>query len=436
MTHLAKLIRLKNKAGLFIFLISLVPTSLLGQDLSYAKEVVKTLASDEFKGRGYVQRGDALAADYIRSEFERIGLEPIGKSYFQKFSTSVNTFPGTMDLSLNGEKKTPGTDYLIEVGSPSIKGEFETVILTAEDINDGNILGKKLRKSTGKFIIIPTYNAVDYSKDQQKLISNLIDFIKFHANSPAAGSIILTKNKLTWGASTVLNPKPSFTVVSDDTQEFIEKITVNIENKFYDKYLSQNVIGMIEGERSDSTMVFVAHYDHLGMMGEETVFPGANDNASGVAMLLNLATHYQKNQPRFNTVFIAFGGEELGLLGAQHFVENPLIDLAKIRFLLNFDISGTGDEGIQIVNGSVYQEQFDLISGINDEQSLLTKVKIRGEACNSDHCLFYMKKVPCFFIYTLGGIQAYHDIYDKPETLPLTEFENYFKLIVEFVRKL
>jgi aminopeptidase YwaD len=66
----------------------------------------------------------------------------------------------------------------------------------------------------------------------------------------------------------------------------------------------------------------------------------------------------------------------------------------------------------------------------------LKQIKIRGEACNSDHCLFHQKGVPCFFIYTLGGIQAYHDIYDRAETLPLTEYEDYFKLLVSFIKSL
>lgn len=419
-----------------VLLTLLLPFLTIAQNINYAKEVVKTLASGEFYGRGYVSEGDKIAANYISSEFEKIGLKSFKKNYIQKFSISVNTFSGAMNLSLNGEKKIPGADYLIEPGSPSIKGEFKTVILTADDINDGDILGDKLRSSAGKFIVIPTYNSEDYTKDKQKLISDVIGFIKFHPNNPASGSIILTKNKLTWGGSTVLNSKPSFTVMVDSTQGPIEKITVNAENKFYDKYQSQNVVGYVEGEDSDSLIALVAHYDHLGMMGSDAIFPGANDNASGIAMLLNLAKYYKTNKPKYATAFIAFGGEELGLLGARHFVENPLFKLEKIKFLINFDISGTGDDGIQVVNGKIYRDKFDRLVQINSEQDLLAQVKIRGEACNSDHCMFHMKKVPCFFIYTLGGIQAYHDIYDKSETLPLTEYEDYFKLVTQFVNEL
>jgi aminopeptidase YwaD len=135
-------------------------------------------------------------------------------------------------------------------------------------------------------------------------------------------------------------------------------------------------------------------------------------------------------------VFVALSAEELGILGAKAFTDNPPIDLKKIKFLVNFDLAGTGDEGIKVVNGSVFKDKFDLLTRINTEQKLLPKVDIRGAACNSDHCLFYQKGVPCFYIYTLGGIQAYHDILDKSETLPLTEFADYCKLMIDFFNKI
>ncbi len=425
-----------NKKLLIIYLSLLIPFFVLSQDIEYAKEVVKILASNEFKGRGYVADGDKIAAEYIRSEFKNIGLSPFKKSYFQKFTTSVNTFPSTMQLSFDDKPKIAGEEYLIEAGSPSIKGAFKTIKIEIDAIFDNELLADKLRKSAGQFLVIPAYTKKEYSKEQQQQISDVLNFIKYHPDNPASGSIILTNDKLTWGGSTSLYAKPSFTVMNDSTKKDIKKITINVKNKFIKKYQTQNVIGFIEGKNTDSLIVLVAHYDHLGMMGSKTIFPGANDNASGIAMLLNLATYYKINKPNYTTAFMAFGGEERGLLGAKHFVENPLFKLSKIKFLINFDISGTGDDGIQVVNGSIYKDRFNRLSQINTEQSLLKQVKIRGAACNSDHCMFHMKKVPCFFIYTLGGIKAYHDIYDKAETLPLTEFEDYYTLLTLFINRL
>lgn len=426
---------MKVKIGLLLCLL-LLSGFVRSQDIEYAKSIVSTLASPEMKGRGYVQNGDQLAAQFIKMEFEKIGLKKFKNDYFQKYTTSVNSFPGQMKVLVNGNLLIPGKDFLIDDGSPSVSGKFSTVNLSPADILNRDRLIKSLKDSKGKFIVIESYDATNYSKEENESLTELINYIKYHPDNLSAGSVILSKGKLTWGGSTEQNKRPSFTIKVDSSALPVSELEFKVDALFLPKHKSQNVVGYLEGERTDSTIVLVAHYDHLGMMGSDTYFPGANDNASGVAMLLSLARHFSVEKPRFNTVFIAFGSEEIGLIGAKYFVENPLIDLTKIKFLLNFDISGTGDDGIQIVNGSVYQDKFDLLSGINTEQSLLKEVKIRGEACNSDHCMFHLKKVPCFFIYTLGGIQAYHDIYDKSETLPLTEFEDYFKLLTLFIQKI
>ena len=173
-------------------------------------------------------------------------------------------------------------------------------------------------------------------------------------------------------------------------------------------------------------------------MGSKTYFPGANDNASGIAMLLQTAKYFARpeNKPKHMLVFMAFGAEEIGLLGSKYFTENPLFPLVKIKFLINLDLAGTGDKGIQVVNGSIFKPQFERLKEINKQHKLLPEVKTRGSACNSDHCYFYEKNIPCFFIYTLGGTRAYHDIYDQYKTLPLTEFTNYNKLIRLFIKQL
>jgi Zn-dependent M28 family amino/carboxypeptidase len=170
-------------------------------------------------------------------------------------------------------------------------------------------------------------------------------------------------------------------------------------------------------------------------MGSDVVFRGANDNASGVAMLLNLAKHFAvpENQPRISIAFIAFAGEELGLEGSFHYVQNPVFPLKDIEFLVNLDILGTGDEGITVVNGSVHSKEFETLTELNDQKAYLTQVKKRGKAAISDHYPFSEVGVPCFYMYTMGGIQAYHDVYDLPETLPLTEFEDIFSLITDFI---
>jgi len=408
---------------------------LASQDLNYAREVINTLCSQTMKGRGYVADGDRTAANFLAREFEKAGLKKYTKTYFQTFTTPVNSFPGNMSLSINGKSLTPGEDFLVDPGSPGVIGKFNAEILNAEDLLKDDWI-EKVKLASLKFIVINTYDKTKYPADQIKRLNEIIAFLKYSEENPAKGTIILTTDKLTWSGSVETFSKPTFTIKTSSFRDPITTIDVSVENKYIKKHQTQNVIGCIEGVQKDSVLVFTAHYDHLGMMGKETMFPGANDNASGVAFLLNLVKHYASVRPKYTLVFIAFAGEEIGLIGSKYFTDHPLFSLSKVKFLINFDMAGTGEDGIQIVNGKIHQQKFDLITRINDQEKLLKQVKVRGEACNSDHCMFHAKGVPCFFIYTLGGIQAYHDIYDRPETLPLTEFEDYFRLVVGFVDKL
>ena len=263
---------------------------------------------------------------------------------------------------------------------------------------------------------------------QTELLHNLI------GNTLKAKAIVTLKDKLTLSMAQEVNDYPIIEILRTSYIKSKE-ISFNIENKFIPNYQSQNVIGYIQGsEQPDSFLVFSAHYDHLGQMGKEVYFPGANDNASGCAMLLNLAKYYSlpEHKPKCSIAFIAFCGEEVGLLGSKYYTEHPLFPLKNIKFLLNMDIMGTGEDGITAVNGSVFKKEFSALKQINSENYFIKDVKMRGKAANSDHYFFSENGVKAFFIYSMGGIKAYHDIYDRAETLPLNEFENLFKLITRF----
>ncbi|UOQ78652.1 M20/M25/M40 family metallo-hydrolase [Hymenobacter sp. 5516J-16] len=201
---------------------------------------------------------------------------------------------------------------------------------------------------------------------------------------------------------------------------------------------TQNIVGYLPGRiQPDSFLVVTAHYDHLGTMGKRTYFPGANDNASGVAMLLELAAHYARpeNRPACSLVFIAFGAEEAGLVGSKYFVEHPLVPLTSIRFLLNLDLMGTGEEGATVVNGRVFERQYQQLTQVNATVRYLPALTARGRAANSDHYYFSERGVPSFFLYTRGGSKAYHDVADRAQTLSLTGFTGMFGLLQDFLNQ-
>ena len=419
---------------LILLILNLITYS---QDLEYAKSVVKKLASPELHGRGYTQKGNLLAAEFISGEYKSIGLLPLGKSYYQKFDIPINTFPNKMSLKIDGETLKPAVDYLIESSSPGIKGKYNILKTSRKEIDTKEKLMDLISRVGDHFILIDNTEKVSDDKELNKRIDEHISYLKHSPQISVKGVIIFTKEKLMWENSIFQNVRPVVVINKDISLSRVSSVEVNIESKFIKNYETQNVVGYLKGSfNPDSFIVVTAHYDHLGRMGKETYFPGANDNASGVAMILSLANYYAKNKPKYSVVFIALSAEEVGILGAKEFTEHPLMKLNSIKFLINFDMAGTGEEGVRVVNGSVYKEKFDLLTMINSENKYLPKIDIRGAACNSDHCLFYQKGVPCFYIYTQGGIKAYHDIYDKYETLPFTEFVDYCALMIQFFDKI
>jgi aminopeptidase YwaD len=425
-----------QKKSFFLFYILILANALAhAQDMEYSRAVLKKLTSPAFKGRGYVAKGDQIASDFIASEFKKSGLVPLNQgSYFQDFKLPVNTFPGKVMVRLNGQLLQTAIDYLVDATSPSVKGTFKVLAVSRADINTTQKLNQLITRAKGAFILLDDRAATTESVEDERNIAANVRALRTKENLDFSGLLLYTLEKLTWTTLTYQNPRPVIHLNKKDLDPArITTISLDIESKFIPEYTTRNVVGMIKGtSKSDSTLVITAHFDHLGLLGKKVYFPGANDNGSGTTLLLNFVRYYAQHQPKYNTVFIAFSGEEIGLLGSKAFVENPLIELSKIKFLVNFDLAGTGDEGIKVVNGTVFRPQFDQLVKLNETYKLVPKVEIRGEACKSDHCPFYQQGVPSFFIYTLGGIQAYHDIYDKAETLPLTVFEDYFKLMTKF----
>lgn len=378
------LVIMKLKLSLLLLLISQITQA---QDIKFARKMVDTLTSKYFWGRGYTNNGMGKAADFISAQLKSYGLKPMdGKSYLQNFTYPVNTFPGKVEVAINGVALIPGKDFLVTPDSKGVKGE-----------------GKLAQKDSTHFI-------------------------------DRANRVVVTlENKLTWSAEqTVLD----YTVIQLDKnlqKTLPQTIKVDIENKLIPSFNAANICAVVKGtSKPDSIIVFTAHYDHLGGMGDKTYFPGANDNASGVTQVLSLAKYYGKHPQPYTMAFIFFAGEEAGLLGSKYFTEHPLVDLKNIRFLTNLDLEGTGIEGITVVNASVFPNEFSLLKQVNEKGNYLVKVNSRGKAANSDHYFFSEKGVPAFFMYTLGGIKAYHDIYDISATLPLNEYEDLFNLLLKF----
>jgi len=428
-----------SKAPLFFFftlLALIIHLPVFGQ-LEIARKVIQDLSAPEMHGRAYVKNGHKKAAAYLAKEFKKRDLQKFGSSYLQSFPISVNTQPGALDLKIDGKTLVPGKDYLIDPSSPSLEGTYDCIVLGIADLLDENVFVQKLNKSNDKVLLIDLYDLETHSKQAAAKILEIVRFLRYSDAHPAAATLVFSSKKLTWNGSTFQSAKPSFTIGKITNIKSMQQVSIHCKSRFRKKTRSQNVIGFLKGrDASDSLLVISAHYDHLGRMGKNTYFPGANDNASGVALLLDLAKYFSisENRPKYSLVFVAFGAEELGLLGSKYFVDNPPFALKNIKFLLNFDLAGTGSKGIQVVNATVYPSQFKILQTLNQKQRYVKEIKARGPACNSDHCSFDAFQVPSFYSYTLGGIAAYHDVNDRSDTLPLTSFEGYANLMKAFVK--
>ncbi len=363
------------------------------QDSLYARLIIKKLTSKECYGRGYLNNGLDVAAKFITDQLKRFKAKPLFTTgYYQWFDFDVNTFPNKVDAKLNGKLLKLGNDFILNPQSGSIKGKF-----------------------TLKQVDSVTYKAVD---------------------SPIP-VILSLKRKLTFSVATHSLAGCEVELLNKNQYIDFKTLELNIESKVLTKYINKNICAYVEGTQSNDTCIyFTAHYDHLGGLGKKVYFPGANDNASGVSMLLNFIKYYSENPPKYKTVFVFFAGEEAGLLGSKHFVEKSGIDLKTIKFLINLDLLGTGDDGIMVTNGAVLTQQFEALTKINSQKNYVKEIRKRGKAQNSDHYWFTERGVPAFFIYTLGGIKAYHDVDDIEKTLPLTDYGDVFRLLRDFVKEL
>jgi hypothetical protein len=182
-----------------------------------------------------------------------------------------------------------------------------------------------------------------------------------------------------------------------------------------------NMIGYINN-KAKTTVVIGAHYDHLGMGGEgslfregEAIHNGADDNASGVAVLLDLADRLSSTNKSNNYLFIAFSGEEMGLLGSNFFVKNPTIDTKQVSYMINMDMVGRlNDENTVAVHGVGTSPVFKQVLFANNEG--LTIAEHESGIGPSDHTSFYLADIPVLHFFT-GQHSDYHKPSDDAEKL-------------------
>ncbi|MBP5547680.1 MAG: DUF4910 domain-containing protein [Bacteroidales bacterium] len=412
----------------FLCFLLLLSDSLAAQDLTHYKRVLKELASPKYQGRGYAKNGANKAGKYLQKEYKKAGVDEVT---LQPFKLDINTFAGKMEMTVDGRKMTAGVDFSMREYSPGVKGTYKLYYVDTLNF-DAEKMYVDLAKPENKdcFVVCDFWFAYKHHKDFKKLqvgdgctnagmIQTWEPLLKFYK---AYGEKVMGK-PIIWATT--------------DFPKGAQSITVNIENKFLEGYECFNVIAKVEGRRHDSCIVFTAHYDHLGNLGKNVYYAGANDNASGTAAIVTLASYYAKNRPEYDMYFISFSGEDAGLRGSEYYAEHPIVPLSQIKYLLNIDMIGDNNPVQYCEVSDEGMRGFALFEKINNENRNF-KALNRGElAGNSDHYPFAQRRVPCIFFENEEGdaFKYYHTTLDNYEHALFDTYEPLFRLVTEFVRQ-
>ncbi len=434
------------------------------------KTHVYFLASDSLKGRKPGTEGGRIAAEYIRDSFINSGLSPMGDDGFQYFSVTTSVEPGDDNkLVFNGLDAVSGKDfkpmnfssnatleaevvfagYGIEINHDSLKwNDYENLdvdgkwvmILRAdpEPENDSSLFiayggdrDKVLTARDKKAAGIIFVNGVVSSKDD-KLMGNTFSRVTASAGLPA---INITRAL----ADSILSYEKSIEQIEKEIIEngttlgFSTSSTISVSTDLERVEMeTQNIIAVIEGSDpvlKNEYIVIGAHYDHLGMGGHGSgsrvpdtiaVHNGADDNASGVSAVIELAEKFnsEKENLKRSVILMAFGAEEMGLLGSQFFTNEPTINLKDIVLMVNFDMIGRLDKDkrtLMIAGTGTADQMEELLKKHEDNSNMSFTHSPEGYGA-SDHASFYGAGVPVMFFFT-GAHEDYHTPFDDPDKI-------------------
>ncbi len=423
------------------------------------KESVGYLASDSLKGRKPGEPGDLLAATFIRQRFENAGLELLFDNGFQKFSlvTSAqlgegNTFK-VNDSSFEVEK-----DFLpysfsanTEVSAKAVFAGFGLEVdkdtLQWDDFKGVDVAGKWLIVLQGDpDIDNPESPFLEFSSERSKalLASDknvagliLVAGVEF-SEKDELSSLFFDKNSSRYSIPVIQITRQTANQIFAETGESIESLEAKMlaEDKSINLLIdteisakvnvtqneteSQNVVALLRGTDPDLENEYVvvgAHFDHLGMGGpgsgsraldELAIHNGADDNASGVATIIELAEKFagEKKNKR-SMLFVAFGAEEMGLVGSKAFVNQPPVVTDNMVAMFNFDMVGrldTTSNALSIGGTQTAVESEEILNRFNTDFELALSPEGIGP---SDHASFYLQDIPVFFVST-GAHPDYH----------------------------
>lgn len=434
------------------------------QDEITAKDLashLNFLASDSLKGRKPGTMESSIAAQYIADEFKQYGLKLLGNNGFQYFNVTSGVKAGTNSLKF--EKKNYAFEKDFTVLSYSENAKIKSAIVFVGygfDIQKDELKWDDYQNMDvkGKWVMILRGNPdmdkqmsqfSSYGDERAKILTakdkgaagvifvspNLMDKednllpVKMGRGDVKCGlpavqikrelaDLILTKS-----AKTIKTMEES---LNESKKPLSIDLKTDIEIKTEVDYISiktQNVLAMLEGSDpvlKSEYILLGAHYDHLGFGGPGSgsrmpdtvaIHNGADDNASGVATVLEIAQYLasKKSELKRSVVFMAFGAEEIGLLGSQYYVNNPILDLKNAVAMFNFDMVGRlNQKTLELsIGGTGTSKEWEEILNQFQQNTKLKFAYSKEGYGPSDHASFYAHNIPVIYFNT-GIHQDYH----------------------------
>jgi Zn-dependent M28 family amino/carboxypeptidase len=492
-----------NKLLLLLCGLSLA-SALRGQQADVAQEIsadrikagVAYLANDRMEGRAPGTRGEFLATEYLADEFKKVGLKPIGKNstYFQPVplvrvvtspKSTLRAVKGETTLDIPCEEGFAGTSQTekeleefdaeaVFVGHGITAPEFQwddyqgmdvkgkvVVCFTNEPPSDdpkffaGTALTyygrwtykfeETARRGAKACLIIHTRETAGYPYSVVRLLESAQ--LARKPGQPAlafAGWLSREAGEKLLGLS---GRTVDGCLKEADTKGFKSySLGFNMKGSFptrVEKFVSNNVVGMVEGSDpalKSEAVIFTAHWDHLGIgrpvLGDK-IYNGAADNATGCALVLELARAWsaQSPKPKRSAIFLAVTAEEKGLLGSKYYAQNPLVPLAKTALNLNFDmILPLGVPESIVVTGAERSTAWPTVKAAAEKNGLEIETDQRahlGIFYRSDHFSMAQAGIPAFSVapgMRIKGkskefaVKAYKDFNEYAYHQPQDEF--------------
>ena len=429
---------MKQIARLFITFVVMISIFACEPKTDYKtlyEEHVKELSDPKYAGRTDYNGGITAAADYIRTTIENMGFEWTNLP----FTYNKNTMRGKVEFAVDGKEYVFTEDFIVKEFSTGANTTMDIYHLDDEYLMDKDKFYKHLcsGKFADKFVAFnfPLFSknfggeGIEVYKDNLTQLSGKVGGLIFKYSSTPVNFISRAVYTLPFP---VVGVGPNFPADA-------KQATINLENEWIEGYNGVNVASLVKGKNDgDEHFIVLAHYDHLGMIGEGNIFTGANDNASGVGALLAMMEYYKTHKPETSILFLFLDGEEANLLGAKDYVQHPYLPLDKIKFVINLDMVGDNGKNIicEIGGGEGGDAGYELFKKINTEKGYFTSVDSQAFSDNSDHYYFGINGVPCMYFTIEGDMyQHYHTPRDTYEHFSSEKFNDLFGLMTDFLKE-